>query len=440
MDVNNELAMRTILGMAATALAIAGLVGCVSDNDAGGGPASVNSSSSGAAGSSGVAGQQSDLAQQQLAEAAKLEREWGFAGLGANSGQSGPGEFCAWTNDCRADLDLVCVGQSCVPRGYSDADSGTRTLIQPERRLGLVGESCTHHADCDPQLVCVAGACVPPSSLTVVEQDGGVSTGVGSSGESCEARSDCRQGLACVDGVCTAPSAGLSPTDNECVVVECKEAVDCCPAVSDNCPQLRAACDEAEPTSLICSRYAATCQCDGSNYSCDRGQCELMFTCSDLVLCPGLLVCDSGNCVRCVSDNDCLGNAKCSDNECAQACDVDSDCPYFNQCLEGACIDVGCQTDRECKAFLNNPQALCQDGDCFSVCSTDINCGAAEGSNMVCMNGTCVPAGCETDEECRVQLYRTHQEDQGTTAPTLPVNPAVMSTEEYAVECRPIAE
>jgi hypothetical protein len=115
------------------------------------------------------------------------------------------------------------------------------------------------------------------------------------------------------------------------------------------------------------------------------------------------MVCDQGTCVRCVSDTDCPGDAKCSNNECAQACEKDGECASFHQCREGACVDVGCQTDRECKAFLQNPQALCAAADCYSVCASDLECGAQDGSNMICHGGTCVDAGCETHQECRLR-------------------------------------
>jgi hypothetical protein len=304
----------------------------------------------------------------------------------------------------------------------------------------VAGESCTRQADCDFKLTCVGGICVADVDLSTLATDASIPSVGGLAGESCRSRSDCLAHLSCIEGVCAAASFGVQPSSKRCSIVECREPRDCCPAATDNCPELKAACDMADPTSLVCTRYEATCQCDGSAYSCTEGRCELMFTCSDLVLCPGLLVCDSGTCVRCISQSDCPGGTRCTDNECGRACEQNADCPIFNQCIDGACIDVGCQTDRECKAFLNNSRAECASGECVSACSSDLNCGAAEGSEMVCMSGSCTPIGCETDEECRIRRYRTLQEEVGTTAPSLPISPTVLDPDAYAVECREVSE
>ncbi len=355
--------------------------------------------------------------------------KWSFAELDfGGAGTAGLGESCASSSDCRADLGLACVGQQCVASS-DPTEPMSGGVDAPPRRRGGAGESCESRRDCEAGLVCILDVCALGDDVSMSESDGGtVPARLGVVGESCLAHDDCSDGLACMNQRCLPADSGLEPSGKDCAVIECREPIDCCPTDISNCAALQTACEAAEPTSLLCRRFEATCLCDGSNYGCEQGRCESLFSCSELVLCPGLMVCDEGTCVRCVSDTDCPGGAKCSNHQCAQACEKDGECARFHQCLEGACVDVGCQTDRECKVFLQNQQALCQDGTCFAVCSSDLNCGAAEGSNLVCHQGTCVDAGCETDEECRLR-------EAGVFGGMTPQNvPAI------TVECREPAE
>jgi hypothetical protein len=372
--------------------------------------------------------------------------------------KSGLGESCLVSDHCDTDLGLVCVGNTCVDpkrgNGTMDRDAGSAPLPS---RLGQVSESCRARIDCDLGLACIANICVPIESVSAPHLDAGTAQlAAGQEGESCTARSDCAQGLACLSGRCARGSSGLEPTGKECVVIECqdpvdccpeppstcptlesyclaspgstscqqfeqlcqcdgtyfdctdsrclsvqcREAADCCPAVSSSCPLYEAEC-AADPESTYCDAFDTSCVCDESRYRCTADQCETVYPCASATDCPTAMVCDAeaGVCVGCLSSADC-GSGTCTDNVCASGCERDEQCPLFHQCADGECVDVGCQTDRECKAYTGDQQAICQDGECQVQCSSDFECS----SSMVCVDGTCVSAGCETDEECRIQL------------------------------------
>lgn len=377
--------------------------------------------------------------------------------------RSGLGESCLVTAHCDEELGLLCVDNTCVSPTRSASDAGAESSAPA--RLGQVGESCRARRDCELNLGCIRNTCVPLDDVDTSEtpgQDAGtgsadVSLVSGQVGESCTSRADCAPGLACFSGRCAQGSSGLEPTGKECVLIECREAVDCCPTPLSSCPTYEAEClanpgstycttfeqncvcdgsdydcsanqcvyvqcrepvdccplpptscatyeaeCEIDPASEYCTIFEQNCVCDGSTYECANNTCSARRACTSDTNCLSTQVCDveAGFCVGCLLDTDCPQGATCAGNVCTAGCERDEECPIFNQCIDAQCVDVGCQTDRECKVYTGDIQAVCEDGECQVQCASDFECA----ENMVCVNNACVAAGCETDEECRLQF------------------------------------
>ncbi len=221
----------------------------------------------------------------------------------------------------------------------------------------------------------------------------------GQRGESCKASGDCAKGLACVNLVCGVSQFELKPTGNECVRIECRTTEDCC-QLDSFCEQLQEDC--ANGDQLSCDQFDASCNC---GVACIEEECvnicEEDFDCANGT-------CVGGRCVGCETDDDCFGDDQCVDNECEEGCTEDIDCPFFHQCQNAICVEVGCMTDRECVAFTGKSRAFCEDTECKVPCKSDLECGDPESFNfMACVKDLCVDVGCETDTECRLKLNIT---------------------------------
>jgi len=141
-------------------------------------------------------------------------------------------------------------------------------------------------------------------------------------------------------------------------------------------------------------------------------------------------ICSAGNCVECVEDDDCdtTKGEQCRKNACKKPCSANEECPLFQSCQSGDCVQTGCKSDRECvlAANMNNTQTgnqtgvvvvrsnedarliqcLPSDADpkintCKVPCENDGACGS---QFQICDGGYCRFIGCETDEECRGYL------------------------------------
>jgi hypothetical protein len=119
--------------------------------------------------------------------------------------------------------------------------------------------------------------------------------------------------------------------------------------------------------------------------------------------------CLGGKCGQCASDDDCGGagsDLTCVSGKCQAPCQGDGDCAGFDRCLQGKCVESGCQTNRECIAATRNVEATCgTDGKCIVPCQTDLECGNPKGySFFSCVGGQCLYMGCESDKDCRLLL------------------------------------
>lgn len=111
--------------------------------------------------------------------------------------------------------------------------------------------------------------------------------------------------------------------------------------------------------------------------------------------------------------------------ECIHPCSSVDDCgpiPEFRACENGACVWIGCQTDAQCenRATPGYPQ-VCRpfsDGtrECADVCQTLADCGPvtpgsrAEAGLIDCVDGGCVPIGCQRDAQCHTPAVCGAQE------------------------------
>lgn len=227
---------------------------------------------------------------------------------------------------------------------------------------------------------------------------------LGMRGEFCLSRTDCSSGLACMDNTCVLFNFGLKAAAKECVAIQCLEAEDCCPEPPVICPSYEAQCELA-PDSLICDEYERQCVCQEENWECSEGQCiEHCDSVGDECVTGGK--CNGTDCVDCVEDDDCLSTEECTNDVCETVCEEDEDCPLFHSCESRRCEYTGCATDRECVAARKDIRAFCDDEKiCQVPCQADIECdNPYEFGNMACIAGLCANLGCESDEECRVQM------------------------------------
>ena len=258
------------------------------------------------------------------------------------------------------------------------------------------------------------------SALTPVgcseDEDTGASSAA-SRGESCHSRLDCAAGLACIGNTCTLATFVYKPTGKECVEIECREVEDCCDEPSPTCAYYQTLCSQGSTS--YCTLYQTECVCDAATVACENDRCvDRCQTDSD---CLGLgSSCVASKCVECASDAQCSDTQICKNQECVEKCTEKIDCPYFEDCMSGTCVKVGCADDRECVAALNHVLAFCtEEKECKVPCQTDAECQAGEGySFSACIDKFCVDIGCETDEECRLRPTVGPGEDAACREPT----------------------
>lgn len=217
----------------------------------------------------------------------------------------------------------------------------------------------------------------------------------GVKGESCRARNDCSEGLSCVRNVCVVDEFPITPTAKGCDVIECNAVADCV-RFADGCEELQQVCAEGEMDA--CAAFEQNC-----NFVCEANRCE--SRCSEDTDCrPGM--CQAGVCVQCVGNEDCGEDERCVRGQCIEPCRDDLACPLFHACVDGECVETGCDSDRACVALLRNVEARCLEGACTAPCITDSDCDDPDDYDfMKCVGGLCQHVGCDSDSECRARIF-----------------------------------
>lgn len=208
--------------------------------------------------------------------------------------------------------------------------------------------------------------------------------------------------------MCVTGSFSVRPTARECVVLECTVASDCCdPSLASFCERARIECETDSGTSpqQSCRNYQSACGCATGKTACVAGKC--LSRCAKDVDCTstGLgRVCTAGRCQQCVVKEDCGDGLECVNGECTAPCSHDGQCAGFDRCVQGRCLPSGCQTDRECVAATRNVDARCTiDGKCNIPCESDLECGDPTSYTFFsCIDKLCTYVGCDSDKDCRL--------------------------------------
>jgi hypothetical protein len=310
--------------------------------------------------------------------------------------RGGAGESCTKTDDCNTGLG--CFAQVCT-KAESTSEAGAGDL-------DAGSDSCGARRDCASGFTCVAGHCQRQSVGTTG------SARYSGKGESCQVTNDCTPDLSCVMGMCREVEVVLSRVPKSCFRVECATKDDCCQSFvpNANCPTYEMNC-AMDP--IFCNTYRSLCQC---GQDCVGELCIAAAPgCKSNAECTSTQTpfCVEGKCRQCDKDAACSGdNAKCSEGVCMAACHQDEHCPLLHACQDGACVDTGCKSDRECAFIMKNPLAVCRESECHLPCATDDECMTAPSPTRgleVCEQGQCVFVGCENDRECRALLGLENQ-------------------------------
>jgi hypothetical protein len=71
-------------------------------------------------------------------------------------------------------------------------------------------------------------------------------------------------------------------------------------------------------------------------------------------------------------------------------------------------VKVGCSSDRECILANDNPLSVCTDKKCRVPCQMDVECNRTGVQGVAaCVSGQCVDIGCETEDDCRAMYSAT---------------------------------
>ena len=154
--------------------------------------------------------------------------------------------------------------------------------------------------------------------------------------------------------------------------------------------------DSSCPAGQTCNTATGICQCS-ADAGCPIGQvcsaalqCEMPSACNFNLDCPTSFFCDTLS-HRCIADGTCAQNIHCpagmicQNSSCVVGCITDGDCaladfdsvpprliPYA--CLNGQCVQNGCNTSADCPAFYScGANAQCQ-----SVCQSTPFCSACD--------------------------------------------------------------
>jgi hypothetical protein len=232
---------------------------------------------------------------------------------------------------------------------------------------------------CDGQGLCKAGfstVCAPyncdPSSNKCVQN--------------CSTNTDCVSGVNCVNGSCgPKPDGAACSQDGDCASNHCADGVCCYSACKGPCVSCDLVGKEGICASIqeglkdphgIChdqggSSCGQTGACDGFGgcalYPRDTTVCGAPSCSGDVVntarTCDGLGTCRAPGLLSC-------SPALCRDGACISVCTSDSDCDPGHACVNGSCGPK--QTGQPCAAGTECATGFCADGVC---CNSACNAG-----------------------------------------------------------------
>ena len=347
------------------------------------------------------------------------------------------GAACNDNSDCTSGICGalgVCRAHYCEDNRQNGAETGIDCGGNCWRKCGA-GSSCNSGADCDTGVCSSTGTCIDDACFDGFLSDG--ETDVDCGGPNCAARCalgvGCSDGTDCASGICSASGVCVDDTCADGFFSPGEMSVDCGGVCDAKCSS-GARCEDAEDCqSAICSAVTQTCVPDlcsdgvlGQNETstdCGGPDCKACFLGKRCVVdddCYGDAICSQGANPRCVADTchdevlttgetdvDCGGtcNAKCRTGaSCVDADDCASALcsPTTNRCVSDRCEDAvrnGTESDVDCG------------GDCQALCAVDAACNTnADCASGVCnlFSRTCVVDTCfdglrsgdETDVDC----------------------------------------
>lgn len=241
--------------------------------------------------------------------------------------------------------------------------------------------------------------------------------------EACQKTSDCDSTLVCIfvsgGGVCRPVDFKIAATNKECLLIECATPADCCASFIPplQCPNWNQNCMLYQMNPMMypqyktdCDNYQKFCMCDATKFACVADKCVAATACMTDGDCSGATPhCYGMICTQCAQNSDCGTMGVCFGGKCAQGCMMDSECPIFNACKMSTCTKVGCASDRECEVYEQSPLGFCDQTtkppSCSVKCDRDVQCNTIASKQIrICQDGSCISAGCETDNECKAVL------------------------------------
>lgn len=329
------------------------------------------------------------------------------------------GSSCNSSNDCEEGLSCIvslncpgnvaCANKSCQPSNFDIMGTGKQChIVECQTTKDCCGKrplerpaKCANRdricnqpylAGCSPNVSCFSDAdCGPGTCQGVCVYDAAP----------CKATADCASN-----------TCDTSEEPHTCTLTGADCTNTTCATVVNSCSSLRCTnCENPDykPTDPICSDPDCEDVCE---YVCKDERCVVDTSCKEDADCPAAVkpfCSDSGQCVECLSDDDC-DDEECQNGRCGPECEVDTQCPVFHACQSKSCVFVGCRSDRECVLGLGaasgqDPRlAKCKIekgiGTCSFPCQIDAQCAPTE----VCLDGSCEYIGCESDTECKTIL------------------------------------
>jgi len=248
---------------------------------------------------------------------------------------------------------------------------------QEASRLSARGESCRTSGDCNAGLVCVRSTC---SVGTYNLQPTGKQCVL----VACHEAKDC----------CPTPPANCMFLQQSCeagLTFDCQSYQTQCV-----CDGSKFFCEGGKCTQACVPSDGITtdtCRFQGPNFTCVGNKC---VECTKDADCPMV-----GSVPR-----------ACKDSKCQVKCAKDSDCDPFYRCdtTASACVYAGCKTNLECISKSGNPLAVCTNAKCDVPCQSDPECmavpfvgvGTVMPGIQVCVSSHCVDVGCDSDDQCRI--------------------------------------